>query len=253
MAKCGAPPICGAALLVHSRRNHLLRVKCDDSSCNSLSHSRSIICFAADRPADTPSDTRRENDILKGKHQLRVPSFARRPPSDTASTYLHCTPDCDLRGMPHATTTGTGFRDTQTQHEPGYRPSTSERMSSVSASNGLEKFPDLDLQEVNARVPSPQGPNGNPSGPPPQLAGQWQPRKDPLPEVPWRGSSAGQPTRTYGHTRQKSLGEALRTIRTRSGSTSQNVHEIADALKAPISPKLVVCANVLIDGLVPCG
>jgi solute carrier family 35 protein E1 len=43
------------------------------------------------------------------------------------------------------------------------------------------------------------------------------------------------------HTRQKSLGDAFRTIRARKGSMSQNAHEIADALRAPVSPKLVVC------------
>jgi solute carrier family 35 protein E1 len=45
------------------------------------------------------------------------------------------------------------------------------------------------------------------------------------------------------HGRQKSLSEAIRTIRTRTGSISQNALEIADALKAPVSPVLVVCRN----------
>ncbi len=44
----------------------------------------------------------------------------------------------------------------------------------------------------------------------------------------------------HGHERQKSLGDAIRTIRNRHGSVSQNAHEIADALKAPVSPKLIV-------------
>lgn len=43
------------------------------------------------------------------------------------------------------------------------------------------------------------------------------------------------------HGRQKSLSEAIRTVRTRKASVSQNAHEIAEALKAPVSPKLVVC------------
>ncbi|TFA97575.1 hypothetical protein CCMA1212_010674 [Trichoderma ghanense] len=42
------------------------------------------------------------------------------------------------------------------------------------------------------------------------------------------------------HARQKSLGDAFRTIRARKGSMSQNAHEIADALRAPVSPKLVM-------------
>lgn len=47
--------------------------------------------------------------------------------------------------------------------------------------------------------------------------------------------------RSHGHRRQKSLTDAFRNIRARNGSVSQNAHEIADALKAPVSPKLIVC------------
>jgi hypothetical protein len=43
-----------------------------------------------------------------------------------------------------------------------------------------------------------------------------------------------------GHERQKSLGDAIRTIKNRHGSVSQNAHEIADALKAPVSARLIV-------------
>ncbi|KAK5988689.1 Putative transporter C83.11 [Cladobotryum mycophilum] len=48
------------------------------------------------------------------------------------------------------------------------------------------------------------------------------------------------PVSGRGHGRQKSLSDAFRTIRTRNGSISQNAHEIADALRAPVSPKLVI-------------
>lgn len=51
------------------------------------------------------------------------------------------------------------------------------------------------------------------------------------------------PSYSRGHGRQKSIGDAIRTIRTRRGSVSQNAHEIADALRAPVSPKLVVCIS----------
>ena len=43
-----------------------------------------------------------------------------------------------------------------------------------------------------------------------------------------------------GHGRQKSLSDAIRTIRTRKGSVSANAQEIAEALKAPVSFKLIV-------------
>lgn len=46
-----------------------------------------------------------------------------------------------------------------------------------------------------------------------------------------------------GHGRQRSLSEAIAVIRERKGSMSQNAAEIADALKAPVSPRLVVCVS----------
>ncbi|KAI9699347.1 MAG: suppressor of loss of ypt1 [Candelina mexicana] len=64
---------------------------------------------------------------------------------------------------------------------------------------------------------------------------RWQPRKDNV--VYWgNGSMKGAGSR---HGRQKSLSDAFKTIRTRRGSVSANAHEIADALKAPISLKLI--------------
>jgi solute carrier family 35 protein E1 len=83
---------------------------------------------------------------------------------------------------------------------------------------------------------------------------RWQPRRD----SGVRGSAWGNgstSTGGRGHDRQKSLSDALRTIRGRGGSVSANVHEIGDALKAPVSPRLVVrnppsqnTNTMLIDG-----
>ena len=42
------------------------------------------------------------------------------------------------------------------------------------------------------------------------------------------------------HVPQKSLSDAIRTIRTRKGSVSANAQELAEALKAPVSFKLIV-------------
>lgn len=41
--------------------------------------------------------------------------------------------------------------------------------------------------------------------------------------------------------RQKSLSEAIKTVRTRKASISENASEIADSLKAPVSLSLIVC------------
>lgn len=56
--------------------------------------------------------------------------------------------------------------------------------------------------------------------------------------VAWgNGHLAGPGSR---HVPQKSLSDAIRTIRTRKGSVSANAQELAEALKAPISFQLVV-------------
>lgn len=131
--------------------------------------------------------------------------------------------------MPHATTSPVSL-------DPPSKPFfASDKMGSEADSNGLEKFPDLDLHEAanNARDSTGRALNGTPNG------FVFPPRKDL--GSPWRSATGDlAASHAYGHVRQKSLGEALRSIRTRSGSTTQNVHEIADALRAPISPTLVI-------------
>ncbi|KAJ4378998.1 hypothetical protein N0V86_005875 [Didymella sp. IMI 355093] len=69
---------------------------------------------------------------------------------------------------------------------------------------------------------------------------RWQPRKEA--RVGFASHSNTGPSNRHG--RQKSLSEAFQTIRTRKGSVSQNAHEIADALKAPLSPKLIALCGV---------
>lgn len=90
----------------------------------------------------------------------------------------------------------------------------------------------------SSRTPSPsRRPSHNGSA----LPDRWQARK----EMRY-GSANGSAFTTGGrHGRQKSLSEAIRTIRTRRASVSQNAHEIADALKAPVSPRLIVCTRAL--------
>ena len=127
--------------------------------------------------------------------------------------------------------------------------STSQRRWSTSSNHAENfKFPDFEASTsprghlpvfeeegatggASARTPSPNVP--------PKSNGfldseRWQPRREN--HVAWNN---GQETR---HVRQKSLSDAIRTIRTRKGSVSANAHEIADALKAPVSVKLVVWA-----------
>jgi hypothetical protein len=62
-----------------------------------------------------------------------------------------------------------------------------------------------------------------------------------VPEYRWPTRSNSQrATRGTGHKHRRSLSEALNNFRTRQGSVSENAHELAEALKAPVSYKLIV-------------
>jgi solute carrier family 35, member E1 len=102
----------------------------------------------------------------------------------------------------------------------------------------MEKFPEYPGSQFGsgARESSPRKSNGHANGGA-TSSDRWLPRRE---SSQSRGTRWGQPEYGHGHERQKSLGDAIRTIRTRHGSVSQNAHEIADALRAPVSPKLIV-------------
>ncbi len=58
------------------------------------------------------------------------------------------------------------------------------------------------------------------------------------------------PSGIFGHRPRRSVSEALNKFRTRQGSVSENVEDLAEALKAPVSYKLIVgdlCTIQLID------
>jgi solute carrier family 35 protein E1 len=109
----------------------------------------------------------------------------------------------------------------------------------------MEKFPDLDVGVLPRNAPSPMklnghaAANGTPNGNHQAPGRPWLPRADSNQArgVRWGAVANGY---AHGHDRQKSISEAFRTIKTRHGSVSQNAHEIADALKAPVSPRLIV-------------
>ncbi|KAK6583568.1 hypothetical protein PZA11_003298 [Diplocarpon coronariae] len=103
--------------------------------------------------------------------------------------------------------------------------------------NSTETSPDQ-TESLDAMSPyptSPARPNTYTNGS--AFADRWQPRTD----NGSRGSApSGQASTGGKRSRQKSLSDAFKTIRSRKGSVSANVHEVADALKAPVSPKLIV-------------
>ncbi|KAJ9625475.1 hypothetical protein H2204_010337 [Knufia peltigerae] len=52
------------------------------------------------------------------------------------------------------------------------------------------------------------------------------------------------PAGIYGHRPRRSVSEALNKFRTRQGSVSENAHELAEALRAPVSYKLIALCIV---------
>jgi solute carrier family 35, member E1 len=121
--------------------------------------------------------------------------------------------------------------------------------------DGISKFPDYDAPLTSAREHETIHEEG-PSQAQSAYAlpnGQWNPGQNGSTQhdrwVPKREQSQRRTNGyAYGsktHTRQKSLSDAIRTINARRGSVSQNAQEIADALKAPVSYRLVVSTNAL--------
>ena len=128
---------------------------------------------------------------------------------------------------------------------------TTERRRSSSSAN--EKFPDFDANinagidsisvnqeqsatRVSGRTPSPSKLNGILEN------GPWQSQRDG--HLAW-GIGSNNVAGPRQHGRQKSIGDAIRTIRGRKASVSENAQELAEALKAPLSVKLVVSAKLL--------
>ncbi|KAK4205652.1 triose-phosphate transporter family-domain-containing protein [Triangularia verruculosa] len=106
------------------------------------------------------------------------------------------------------------------------------------AHNGTEKFPEFDA----AHVFDSSAPNGGKNGYGYSKAGatqpeqRWQSHAHRDSRVKWAPGAASSPA--YGHARKRSsISNAIH--RMRSGSMSQNAHEIADALRAPVSWKLI--------------
>ena len=115
------------------------------------------------------------------------------------------------------------------------------RSSSARPNAGKFKFPDLSLDHVPAfdeeelediATPRPL-PNGLPTGL--HSSERWPGRRSTS-----RGAWPSARTNGTRQGRQKSLSEAISLVRGRKASISENAVEIAEALKAPVSVKLIV-------------
>lgn len=124
-------------------------------------------------------------------------------------------------------------------------PNVERRRSS--SSNPREKFPDLDASPSGDFLPeydeSEAGRNGfartlSPSKTNSVLHSErWQTRKDSY--LAW-GDGHINVAGPRQHGRYRSIGDAFRNIRTRKASVGENAHELAEALKAPISLRISV-------------
>jgi len=125
--------------------------------------------------------------------------------------------------------------------------SADRQWSSSSNRSESSKFPDLDplpnpREHLTIYEEDPSNPGAVKRTPSPNKANgalhseRWQSRRES--QHLWSNGHALPSGPRHG--RQKSLSDAIRTIRTRKGSVSANAQEIAEALKAPVSFKLIV-------------
>ena len=126
--------------------------------------------------------------------------------------------------------------------------STERRWSSSSNHSENIKFPDLDpspkdhliIYEDDTAESTAEtrtlSPNNYPRTNGIHYSERWQARKESYPM--WSNGHIHGPAGRHG--RQKSLSDAIKNIRTRKGSVTANAHEIAEALKAPVSYQLIV-------------
>lgn len=136
--------------------------------------------------------------------------------------------------MATTTVTGHGRRSSMRQAElqvPTKMP------ASQSTSSPIDKFPPYE-ETIDGALGSGR-PNASPSVKyaPGDL---WEPRKSAF----YSREQANGSVRNPKHRPRKSISEAISTIRTRNGSVSANAQELAEALRAPISYRLIVCSHI---------
>jgi solute carrier family 35 protein E1 len=133
--------------------------------------------------------------------------------------------------MTTTTVTGIGRRSSIRQPEiqtPAKAP------NSQSVTSPIDQFPAFDggVYQKTTDLGEPKSNSTSKHEP----SDHWQPRKAGyLPRDYTKG-----PIRPPKHRSRKSISEAITTIRTRNASVSANAQELAQALRAPVSYRLVV-------------
>ncbi|KAM0713689.1 hypothetical protein Q7P37_010651 [Cladosporium fusiforme] len=136
--------------------------------------------------------------------------------------------------VPHATTDEARRRSSTSPHP---NPNGTFKFPDLSHDDFVEeKFEEISRDGTPKPLPNglPQGFHSNERWPARRAsnANNWN---------SWTNSSTAGKTR---HGRQKSLSEAIKTVRGRKASISENAHEIAESLKAPVSWKLIILCGV---------
>lgn len=133
--------------------------------------------------------------------------------------------------MSTTTVTGTGRRSSIRQSEWQMPPGAS---SSQAMASPIDKFPDFKDETYDA---APQSPATHTSPPIRYIANDlWEPRKT----GPFLRGPVNGPFRNSKHKPRKSISDAISNIRTRNTSMSANVQELGQALRAPVSYRLIV-------------
>ncbi|KAK4505358.1 hypothetical protein PRZ48_003321 [Zasmidium cellare] len=140
--------------------------------------------------------------------------------------------------VPHAT--GSGGGGVERRRSSSRHPAPSKFKFPDFNNDHAVEFEEDDEEELISRGPSPRPlPNGLPPGL--HSSERWPPRKETTLRS-WASWAANGKLGGTRQSRQKSLSEAIKTVRTRGrkASISENAHEIAESLKAPVSFRLVV-------------
>jgi solute carrier family 35 protein E1 len=138
--------------------------------------------------------------------------------------------------MTTTTVTGIGRRSSirQTEIQPPAKAPNSQSVTSP-----IDQFPPFD-EGLYQKTTESGEPQSNPTSKH-EPSDHWQPRKAGyLPRDYTKG-----PIRPPKHRSRKSISEAITTIRTRNASVSANAQELAQALRAPVSYRLIVRSFVL--------
>ncbi len=98
-----------------------------------------------------------------------------------------------------------------------------------------EKFPSFEDTRSNEKLHTVSSPQQITAPVNPLFVNNWPVRKSS--QTGWESRNGGG---LHKHRPKKSVSEAFDNFRQRRGSVSANTHELAEALKAPISYKLIV-------------